>query len=607
MWRFQKTLARWPVPSMEATLDRYVATVSPLLSDAELSATKRAVMEYKKKDGKRLHELIELLASENGDGCYIEGLWTTMYEELRCALPINVNPGFVMEDHGAVKNANANFKNEQQIERAARLIQSGARFAHQVYAGTLEPDVVGKSDRKRALCMWQTPRMIGSARVPALGRDRFHVAAERQSHVVVIAPEGRYYALDVLAEDGRVASRASLGASLRAIAERSEQSAARGERVVRHAGPMTAAQDRDEWATLRAELEAGGCGDTLAAIDNALFVVCLDDDGARSDGIDALLRRGLDGCRGTRSNRWYDKSVQLAVCPDGATTVNMEHTGYDGHTLLRFTEFVHTDAARIDERADTFAVAPSAARELAWRNVTDEQWARVDASQRAHTAFAESLDSESVLFDRFGKRALVSEAKVSPDAVAQMAFQVAFYRTHGRFTSTYESVMMKHYLHGRTETMRSVTPEAVALAKHMASPRWQEQRADGEALMRAAASAHQARLADATAGNGVDRYLYAASALARQLRQRVASYQVPALFADAAFARLAHSELSTSNCGGVGIELFGFGAVVPNGLGIGYMIRDADMHINITSFTNQSKHFSAEIEQALCDLHSLFQ
>ena len=51
--------------------------------------------------------------------------------------------------------------------------------------------------------------------------------------------------------------------------------------------------------------------------------------------------------------------------------------------------------------------------------------------------------------------------------------------------------------------------------------------------------------------------------------------EMPALFRDAGWATLNHTTLSTSNCGNPALRLFGFGAVVPDGFGIGYIVRRA--------------------------------
>lgn len=40
---------------------------------------------------------------------------------------------------------------------------------------------------------------------------------------------------------------------------------------------------------------------------------------------------------------------------------------------------------------------------------------------------------------------------------------------------------------------------------------------------------------------------------------------------------MTHNILSTSNCGNPSLRLFGFGPVVPDGFGIGYLIKVSDV------------------------------
>jgi len=46
---------------------------------------------------------------------------------------------------------------------------------------------------------------------------------------------------------------------------------------------------------------------------------------------------------------------------------------------------------------------------------------------------------------------------LSPDAVIQMAIQLAYYKMHNRVTSTSEACTVQHFHLGRTEAIRSVT------------------------------------------------------------------------------------------------------------------------------------------------------
>ncbi len=45
--------------------------------------------------------------------------------------------------------------------------------------------------------------------------------------------------------------------------------------------------------------------------------------------------------------------------------------------------------------------------------------------------------------------------------------QLAFERLHGRVPNSYEATTTAGFRHGRTETLRSVTPEARALCSHL--------------------------------------------------------------------------------------------------------------------------------------------
>lgn len=57
----------------------------------------------------------------------------------------------------------------------------------------------------------------------------------------------------------------------------------------------------------------------------------------------------------------------------------------------------------------------------------------------------------------------------SPDAFVQAAFQAAYFSLYGRMESTYEPAMVKAFLHGRTEAIRTVTPEMAAFVQAFCS------------------------------------------------------------------------------------------------------------------------------------------
>lgn len=74
-----------------------------------------------------------------------------------------------------------------------------------------------------------------------------------------------------------------------------------------------------------------------------------------------------------------------------------------------------------------------------------------------------------VVYEGYGKE-LIKKLRVSPDAYAQMAIQLAYYKMTGECVATYESAQTKKFAYGRTETCRSVSVESVAWVKAMEDP-----------------------------------------------------------------------------------------------------------------------------------------
>jgi len=60
--------------------------------------------------------------------------------------------------------------------------------------------------------------------------------------------------------------------------------------------------------------------------------------------------------------------------------------------------------------------------------------------------------------------------KFSPDAFIQMAIQLAWYKTRGEFTATYETILTRMFKHGRTETLRTLTRESWQWVLSMVDP-----------------------------------------------------------------------------------------------------------------------------------------
>lgn len=70
----------------------------------------------------------------------------------------------------------------------------------------------------------------------------------------------------------------------------------------------------------------------------------------------------------------------------------------------------------------------------------------------------------------------------------------------------------------------------------------------------------------------------------------------PEIFTGKGYATTNHVVLSTSNCGNPALRIFGFGPVVPDGFGIGYIIQDNGVTICASSKHLQTKRFLDTLE-----------
>jgi len=114
------------------------------------------------------------------------------------------------------------------------------------------------------------------------------------------------------------------------------------------------------------------------------------------------------------------------------------------------------------------------------------------------------------------------------DTVVQLAM-LAYLRLHHRPAATYETATTKKYYHGRTETVRSCTPEAIEWAKSMMS---RDQASVQRRKFDVAIEKHNRLMAEAMNGEGCDRHLFGLKILA--LEQGL---PMPDIFTDPAWTK----------------------------------------------------------------------
>lgn len=301
------------------------------------------------------------------------------------------------------------------------------------------------------------------------------------SHIVVLR-RGQFYWFDVLDSENRpLLTERDIMRNLQAIVADADKMDI--SEVARSALGILSTENRRVWSRLREMLKNDRQNaQCLQVVDDALFIVCLDD--TKPKDLAQLCDNFLCGTYdlkggvqvGTCTNRWYDK-LQIIVCADGSAGINFEHTGVDGHTVLRFAADVFTDglmllARSINPSAPTLFHAPLSTHsrsnkhkgkpgaksdapvklslEALKKKELTEQLEFIDTAPkklewtlgpelRAGVRFAETRlsdlicqnDCQALEFKGYGK-VFITNHGFSPDAFVQMAFQAAYFGLYGK-------------------------------------------------------------------------------------------------------------------------------------------------------------------------------
>lgn len=569
---------------------------------------------------------------------------------------MNLNPFFLLEDDPTPARNN-------QVTRAASLVVSALAFVRAVRKEELPPDMM----RKTPLCMYQYSRMFGTARIPTDNGCQI-VQDPNAKHVVVLC-RGQFYWFDALDDNhDLIMSENDIARNLDTICNDAESTpmheAAKG------AIGVLSTENRKVWSGLRDVLsrdEDSNNAECLNIADTALFIICLDDEEPTTGA--ELCQNMLCGTSevqrgvqiGTCTNRWYDK-LQIIVCKNGSAGINFEHTGIDGHTVLRFASDIYTDtilrfARSINGQAPSLWASaspdPSKRDPASFGSVSITphklEWDMIPelstALRFAETRLADLIQQnefQTLDFAHYGKNFITSMG-FSPDAFVQMAFQAAYYGLYGRIEGVYEPAMTKMFYHGRTEAIRAVTKESVEFLRTF----WSENPASKKVeALRAATVKHTDITKQCSQAQGQDRHLYALLCVWQRsmdedipensssrgstngysspvnsdgedarstmsdtdsTRPRSLPQTMPSLFADPGFDKLNNTILSTSNCGNPSLRHFGFGPTSGDGFGIGYIIKDGSISICASSKHRQTKRFIGAMEAYFLEVRKLLR
>lgn len=601
----QDQVPRFPIPSLEDTAKRYLKSLEPLLNDQEYKSSEKAVADFIGPQGlgpvlqQRLHD-VDKAAKYN----WLEDIWLNKaYLEWRGSSYINVNWAATIGDNPdlpVLRDVPADKVTVIQLDRAARVITHMLEANDALNAQTMPVDLA----RGKPLDMDQFKWQFGTTRIPKAGRDEMKYQYPATARHILVMYRDMAVEVPVYSPSGERASTAQIAAQLELATQKVDYL------ITKH-GPIPSvanltAADRDLWTNAREQLlKDPRNGANLASAEDALFGVCLD---VLPEGVDpaTMLDPATNWAQyahnGNGHNRWFDKAIELVFLPNGRMGACCEHTPVDALTTGRL--LLETLAKEVGPvPAQTAAAGLEPPRPLKW-NLKPEVVSAIAEARDGATKLASDLRLFFGGVPEFGGK-WIKSLGVSPDAFFQLAVQLAYLRQHGRPVATYESASLRRFLHGRTETIRSCTAEALAFATAFDDKSVDV--AHKLELFKRAAATQSALTVAAAAGQGVDRHLLG---LRAQLKDADEASHA-SLFTDPAYALSTSFMLSTSNTTPGDKFRGGFAPVVADGYGVNYALDPKDIKIQVSDWKSNAStnadEFMGTLVQTLRDIHAAGQ
>ncbi|KAJ2852725.1 Carnitine O-acetyltransferase mitochondrial [Coemansia brasiliensis] len=575
LFAHQKQLPKLPVPDLQHTLTKYIESLEPILTKDEFNQAKHKVEEFgKSKQAHELQQRLKARAAEPERASWLEEWWNELsYMGYRDPVIPYVSYHYCFND---------DLKCTRPAERAAKLLSGAIEFRQQVVDGSLEPEML----KDKALCSHSYKYMFNACRIPRIPSDYCRTVSYQGNEHIVVVRNAQFFSFS-FKRDGRVLSVQEMEDTVQRIVEAADSEAAVP------VGILTA-DSRDSWTETRRLLaQIPENAQVLEAIESSAFILVMESG-------KPVTREEFSHTvwHGDGRSRWFDKPCQFVVCDNARAGFCGEHSMMDGTPTLRLVEHVIAHSLHLPPSD----VAPKS--NVVFSKLTFHTPPQiVNAVKRAQSFFAAGVAKQHLRvlnFNAFGKEG-IKRLKCSPDAFVQMAIQLAYVRLHGRPKPTYEASMTRKFLHGRTETCRSVTRESALWCRAMDDP--SASASIRIKLLRDAMAKHTQLVREAVEGQGVDRHLLGLRMLVRR------GEQMPRIFEDHSYSYSSHWFISTSQISSENFTSYGWSEVTPKGYGVAYNIRSHSLLVHIACMRNEhglnSDYFAQYFETAACDMRML--
>jgi carnitine O-acetyltransferase len=607
-------LPKLPVPDLDDTLKRLAGFVEALpdQSPGAFEQFQRAIVESKP----QLERAQAILQNRFETLPHYLGGWWDDYAYLMTREPnVLVSNVFAVRDSDFdQKSRKPNPPLSDPAARTALIFLESLTFRNLLQFERLPPDTFGA--RGSPLCMEQYRRYY-SVRIPKVGKDELQVNPAAEVKYLQVMYKGRMFV--ILAKNPRTGADwtfSELKSLVKAGVDhiREKLPALRWDECV---GALTAGE-RDSWAkawTLLEKASEENKQNLEILTKDILAFVAIDDEVPGSPPTSETAAIEYAALRNPH-NRWYDRSVQRIVLPNGVALENGDHTAMDAvvmatvpFELMAFssTKYLRSEQFKRDASSVVLSAKLIAAsvKHLNW-TLTNEIREAIATATTLHEKLCSTAQVDIYKYQKYGRDQLRA-LRVNGDALIQQALQLGFFFDRKKLVPVYESASTRNFQRGRTDTIRSFTKGQQRFVQSVVKKEPVEKQA--QCLLQAVKE-HVRIAGESASGRGVDRHLLG---LKLALLES-GSKQLPPIFSDPLVAASANYQLLTSQMVG---EMFvgGFAHVLPDGYGCCYYQRRKEIAIcvsgnkcgNLTDLVRFQKNLDRAFDSIGVILQSLAQ
>ncbi|CDO93743.1 unnamed protein product [Kluyveromyces dobzhanskii CBS 2104] len=448
-------------------------------------------------------------------------------------------------------------------------------------------------------------------------------------HIIIIS-KGQYYTLEVLDEnENALFTDSQLSRVFQHIID--DSTASYSLKRATALGSLTSYSFKN-WKYARKRLQKR-YPQELNVIDSALFVMVLDES-TDTYNINEDCKRLYYGTSiiddvtgfqvGSCTSRWYDK-LQLVVTADSKAAVIWDSFTCDGSVVLRFTSDIYAESilrlAREvhagDPHFSLWPQVPKASSKDPWtKKFTKITWSfshilntHVHLSETKLTDLISKHDIVHTTIP-FGRRT-AQKLGVRADSLIQVALQVAHYALYGKMVFSFEPVSTRFFQNSRSTFIPIQTQELLELCQLFISNSLNE-RGKLEKFISACGD-HSDRIHKAQHGAGFEKHFNAIKYLFQfhdhfDIGLSPEEYEISAkVFNDDMLEPFSAPELIASNCGNSAMTAFGVTPAVPQGFGIGYIIKNDQCDITLTSQYRQGSRLAFMLKWVLTEIDNYWE